>query len=788
MKSNVKKATLFLLATTFLSMGSAFAQTSAIDVSGNRRVDKETIRSYFQGSDAASMQQGGEALKASGLFRDVRISGKRVSVVENDTLFRVAVEGNKRVKSEVIIPELTSKSRGPYAQEAVKADVERIVEIYRRTGYYDVTVDAKTINNPNGRLDLVFEVTEGKKSTIKKISFVGNSFYSSGRLKDEITSGEGGILGFLKTNNVYDADRLNADQESLRRFYLKNGFADFRVVSAITDFDKEQNGFFITITVDEGAQYRFGNVNVVSNIAGLDGQSLRNKTKVSSGGVYNLGNVDKTIELLTIEAAKRGYAFAQVRPRGDKDTANRLINVSFVVEEGPRVYVERIQIRGNVRTQDKVIRREFDVAEGDAFNRALVDRAERRLNNTQFFKTVKITTEPGSAPDRVVIHVDVEDQSTGSFSVGGGFSTQDGFLADVSVSEKNFMGRGQYVKVGAQIGQRTKGADFSFTEPFFMDSRLSAGFDLFIKEVKKSNFVNYDTKTVGGAIRFGIPITEELSAQIRYSAFAQRITLDSTYSDCLVNPIPAPYTCLLNGEASIALREINGVNRIISLAGYSLIYNSLDRTYLPTSGIYAEFKQDIAGLGGDAKYIKTEAEARLYVPLIGDAIGSIRLQGGNVSAYGGNKLKVMDQFFKGPELVRGFAQAGIGPRDFAFVIPNVYTSADGIGGTNYAGASAEITFPLGFLPKDFGMRGAVFADAGTVWGYNATTSVGVFNVASIDPVTGGNSIASSIRSSVGLGLLWESPFGPIRFDYAWPINKQPWDRIQQFRFSGGTRF
>jgi outer membrane protein insertion porin family len=792
------KKTALIAVSTAIFAGAALAQ--AVSISGNRRVDSETIRSYFTGNDAGSIQRGVEGLKASGLFRDVRVNGRNVVVVENDTLYRVAIEGNKKVKSEVIAPELSSKARGPYSVDAAKADAERIVEIYRRSGFYDISVEPKTINNPNGRLDLVFEVTEGKKSTIKKISFVGNSAYSAGRLKDEIASGEGGILGFLKTNNIYDTDRLNSDQEALRRFYLRNGYADFRVVSAVTDFDREQNGFFITITVDEGAQYRFGDVGVVSNIAGLDGASLRGMTKVSSGGVYNLQNVDKTIELLTVEASKRGYAFAQVRPRGTKDAANRLINVSFVIEEGPRVYVERIQIRGNTRTKDSVVRREFDMAEGDAFNRALVDRAERRLNNTQFFKTVKVVTEPGSAPDRVVIHVDVEDQSTGSFSLGGGYSTSDGFMTEVSVSEKNFLGRGQYIKVGASLGQRSRGFDFSFTEPYFMDQRLSAGFDLFTKDVKRSTYANYDTKTAGGALRLGIPITEELAAQVRYSLFAQRINLVDSLVDCVTNPVAGNYNaaeashlCVANGESSVAIREINGVTRLISMAGYSLIYNSLDRIFLPSKGVYAEFKQDFAGIGGDARFIKTEGEARFYVPIMeAGAIGSLRLSGGNVTAVGGSKLKVMDQFFKGPELVRGFASSGIGPRDYAFVIPGLGNVADSIGGTNYLGASAEVTFPFAFLPKEFGMRGALFADAGSLWGYGAThgitNALGTINVLTNDNITGKSTIASSIRSSVGIGLLWESPFGPIRFDYAWPIQKQAWDRVQQFRFSGGTKF
>lgn len=848
---------------------------SQIVVQGNRRIDSETVRSYFRaqpgrGLDAAAIDEGVKALYATGLFRDVRVSrvGGRlvVNVAENQVINRVAFEGNRRIRTDQLTGEVESRARGTFSRATVQSDVQRIYDIYRRTGRYDVTVEPKTIEQPNGRVDLVFEINEGRKASIRAINFVGNRAFGNQRLRDQMTTGTTGILSWIRNNDVYDADRLNADQEALRRFYLRNGYADFRVVSARADFDQAANAFTVTIEVDEGEQYRFGRVDIDSNIRDVDGAQLRSALRTTPGSVYNVELIDKSLEDITVQVARRGYAFAQVRPRGERDSANRTVNIVYVVEEGPRVYVERINVRGNTRTQDRVVRREFDVAEGDAYNRVLVDRAERRLNNLGFFKTVRITTEPGSAPDRVIVNVDVEDQATGAFSVSGGYSTMDGFIAEVSVEERNFLGRGQFVRVGGTMGQRTQGLNFSFTEPYFLDYRLSAGFDLFWRNTRRSTFQSFDSTSYGGTIRFGIPITEQIALQLRYSASTQRIRLRDELVNCLsvaatgtaANPLSrftrpdgstidlnpgdpraagvtpggagvtngdpglplynvgglastsatgssGNWTCVDDGESSVALRAINNQWRITSMLGYSLIYNTLDRFNNPTSGIYAELRQDFAGLGGNSRFVRTTGEFRYFHDLTGDVIGSIRLQAGNIIGLGrtrapgeiGGSLAVVDQFFMGPELVRGFATAGIGPRDFNNHFGGSF--ADAVGGTNYWGASAEMTFPIALLPRDFGMRGAIFADAGAVWGYNSTRSLVTSGTTAINVNTvctpsaiaacaGQDSTGHYLRASVGVGLLWSSPFGPIRFDYSFPLAKAPWDRVQQFRFSGGTRF
>jgi outer membrane protein insertion porin family len=587
-------------------------------------------------------------------------------------------------------------------------------------------------------------------------------------------------------------------------------------------------------------------VDVQSSIRDVDGATLRGAVKTAPGAVYNVELVDKSLEDITLAVARRGYAFATVRPRGERDASTLTVNLVYVVEEGPRVYVERINVRGNTRTQDRVIRREFDMAEGDAYNRVMVDRAERRLKNLGFFKNVKITTEPGSAADRVIVNVDVEDQPTGAFSVSGGYSTADGFIAEASVEERNFLGRGQYVRLGGTFGQRSRGVTFSFTEPFLMDYRLAGGFDVFWRHTSLSSFQPFASTSYGGTLRLGIPLNENLGVQVRYSAVAQKITMRDDQTNCYtgygsqlnqytdangntqyfeatdpraaaivagggtnngpafrdagglpstVNSGNGNYTCLNDGETSVALRAINGRTRIISSVGYSLMYSNLDRAQNPSQGLYAELRQDFAGVGGDARFIRTTGEARYYHDLTNDWIAMFRVQGGNILGIGGQKagggqLDAIDQFFMGPELVRGFQTAGIGPRDFAasnaLLAQGINRPGDALGGTMYWGASAEVTFPFTFLPRDFGMRGALYADAGSVWGYNSLRS---FNTGGANlPVVLNGSDAHKVRSSVGVGLLWNSPFGPIRFDYSFVLSKAAGDQTQNFRFSGGTRF
>ena len=789
----------------------AFAQAGGIVVQGNRRIEADTIRSYFRVGpgerlDAVKIDEGYKALLATGLFEDVRISqpGGRlvVTVVEAGVINRVQFEGNRSVKDEQLNPEIQSKARGPFSRQLVRADTQRIIDIYRASGRYDVRVEPKVIELPNGRVDLVFEITEGKKTGVKEINFVGNRAFSASRLKDAIKTGETGILSWFKSNDIYDADRIEADRDLLRRFYLRHGYADVRISSAVAQFDPNRRGFLVTFTIDEGDLYRFGAVDLQSNVREVDPNLLRGKMRTVSGAIYDAEAVEKSVEGMTIELARRGYPFAQVRPRGDRNFEARTVDLVFVIDQGARSYIERINVRGNTRTRDYVIRREFDLAEGDAYNHALIDRAERRLKNLAYFKTVKVGSEPGSAPDRVIVNVEVEEQPTGEFSVAGGYSTADGFLAEVSVGERNLLGRGQIARASVQYGQRARGFELSFVEPYLFDYRLAFGVDVFYRTNLASVYQSYESTTAGAGFRFGVPITEELNAQLRYSVYSQEITLSPT-NNCFpasngVTPQSQPplagvITPFCIPAAAPIRQAANAGATLTSLVGYTLVYNTLDNNRNPSKGFLVEFKQDFAGAGGDVNFIRSTADARMYYDIGWDMIGFLRVQGGHIAPWGGSQLRLLDHFFMGPNIVRGFSQAGLGPRD---ATPG--STQDALGGTMYWGATAEIQYPLFFAPKDFGMKLAAFADAGSSWNYRGVTSYqGPFDIV---PQTIAVRDSNLIRSSVGVGLLWESPFGPLRFDYAVAITKDEGfvdpatgiivgaDRLQAFRFSGGTKF
>jgi outer membrane protein insertion porin family len=803
----------------------AYAQTltvNSIIVQGNHRVESDTIRSYFRPGpngrlDAFQIDEGVKALYSTGLFQDVRpsIQGGRliITVVENPVINRIAFEGNKKVKDDQLRSEIQSKERGTLSRPLVQADVARLVEVYRRSGRFDIRIEPKIIELPNNRVDLVFEINEGGKTGVKSIQFIGNQVYSSYRLKDVIKTSETGLIAFLQTGDIYDPDRIEADRELLRRFYLKHGFIDVRVVSAIGEYDPSRRGFVVIFTIEEGEQYRFGSVDVQSTIRALNPWLLRPKLRTFPGDVYNAEAVEKSVEDMTIEAARQGFAFATVRPRATRDNQTRTVNLVFMVDEGQRAYIERINIRGNNRTRDYVIRREFDIAEGDAYNRALVNRAERRLKNLNYFKTVRITPEPGSAPDRIILNVDLEEQSTGEFQVSGGYSTSDGWLAEVSVAERNMLGRGLYAKASVQYGQYARGATLSFVEPYFLGYRVAFGIDVFGKIQNPTSYISYSTTTYGFSTRLGFALREDLGFQVRYSLSHQEVSLPTFLNDCILSPnavinggpgIMALDPCYLNGEASLAVRrELANGPVLTSAIGYSLTYNTLDNNKNPTTGLLAELRQDFAGVGGDVRFIRTAGDVWGYREVVGDVVGALHLQGGYVAGWGCGRnndgslvntppecLRMLDQFQMGPNLVRGFAPAGIGPRDLTnFALTG---TGDALGGSLYWGASLEFQTPLYFLPKDTGIKVAAFADAGSLWNYTgptgwaATGEVISGSICAAPPCPIDN--AMHIRSSVGVGLIWESPFGPLRFDYSLPLSQEPYDRTQRFRFGGGGKF
>ncbi|MGO8911863.1 MAG: outer membrane protein assembly factor BamA [Bradyrhizobium sp.] len=823
-----------------LVSSSALAQTvDSIEVEGNRRVEVATIRSYFKPGPGGRLDQGhiDDGLKAlieTGLFQDVRINQAGghlvVTVVENPVIGRVAFEGNKKVKDEQLTSEIQSKPRGTLSRPVVQSDAQRIADIYRHAGRYDVTVVPEIIEQPNNRVDLVFTITEGNKTGINSIEFVGNTTYSAYRLKDVIKTRESNLLSFLGGSDVYDPDRIEADRDLIRRYYLKHGFADVQVVAALTEYDPQRKGFMVTFKIEEGQQYRVASVNFQSSIASLDGNVLGRFSRVSVGSLYNAEALEKSVEEMQIEASRRGFAFAVVRPRGDRNFEAHTVSIVFAVDEGPRTYIERINVRGNTRTRDYVIRREFDLAEGDAYNRALVDRAERRLKNLDFFKSVKITNEPGSSSDRIILNIDLEEKSTGDFSVSGGYSTTDGPLAEVSISERNLLGRGLFGKASVTYGEYARGISLSFVEPYLLDYRVALGLDTYYREQLPNAYISYGTRTLGFSPRIGLTLREDLTLQLRYSIYEQQISLPYYLDNCNNNPTnglafnPSPawvaangaaaatalgavdatglgLWCYSDGEASLPVRkELANGTAVTSAVGYSLDYNTLDNNKNPTDGLLVDFRQDFAGVGGNVTYLKSAMDAKYYTPLVADIVGLIHVQGGILNEVGNNPLRMLDQFQMGPNLVRGFAPNGIGPRDL-----NPYGTQDALGGTKYWGASLEMQMPFWFLPKEIGLKGAVYADAGGLYDYQGPTNwalTGEVNTPGCIPPTNNPKLAPApgtclglqydssnvVRTSVGVGLIWQSPFGPLRFDYAIPITKDVHDVVMQFKFGGGTSF
>ena len=766
-----------------LGLGACFGESSAyaqgviqdIRVEGNKRVEPETVRSYLTFStgdayDPAKVDESLKALFATGLFQDVRIrrEGSTIVIVllENPIVSRVAFEGNREVEDETLAAEVQLKARAVYTRARVQADVQRILDVYRRQGLYAAQVDPKIINLDNNRIDVVFEISEGPSTKVRAINFIGNSAFSDSQLRYVISTTQTNLLSFLKATNVYDPDRLNLDRELLRQFYMKNGYADVRIVSATADLDRDGRGFFITFTIEEGERYRFGPIDVESALPSVNVDALRHVILTRTGRVYNAEKVEKTVEALTIEVSQQGYAFGQVRPRFERDEATHTMGIVYTIDEGPRIYIERINIVGNFRTEDNVIRREFRLAEGDAFNRLLVEAARKRLRALGFFKTVDIDTQPGSGPDRVIIVVKVEEQPTGELSFGAGYSTSEGVIGDISITERNLMGKGQYVRLGFSGSLERAQVDFSFTEPHFLDRNLAAGFDLFYKEVDFQDVASFSQRDAGGDIRLGFPIADNTQLGLRY-----KFEKEDIFN--------------VSNNASLAVKESAGTSNVSSV-GYTVAYDTRNLPQSPTSGIFASFSQDLAGVGGDVNYIRSVADARGYYPITNKLTLVGRVQGGNIEGWGGDDVRMTDLFFKGGETIRGFKRAGIGPRDACEdpvtgerVRP---CSKDALGGKVYWATTAELRFPFPFIPDNIGMQGAVFVDAGSLFdpsdfALNAVAKEGsfIFN-------------SSQVRLSSGFSIIWQSPLGPLRADIAQALLKADFDKTEIFRFGASTNF
>jgi outer membrane protein insertion porin family len=732
-----------------------------VDVRGAQRAGEEAVRSNltirpgtsFSNSD---IDESVKRLYATGYFTDVKISVSGstlvVNVNENLLVNQVVFNGNRKIKDDKLTTVVQTQPLGPYNDALISADIQRLKEAYAQIGRNDVEITTQTAPVGQGRVNVAFVVNEGDRTKISDINFVGNQAYSNSRLRDVLVTKESGPLSFLTRKDVYTQDKQRADEEALRQFYYNHGYPDFRIVSSDAALDESKNEYTITFTVDEGPRYRFGDVNVESTVPGINGQDLTGLVETTSGDVYNARDVQKSMEAISKKVAEAGYPFARVTPRGDRNFQNSTVGVSYLIDQGERAYVERIDIRGNTRTRDYVIRREFDLSEGDAFNQQMVTRAKRRLEALGYFSKVNVGTQPGSSPDRVVIVVDVEDQSTGSFGVGIGYAGDDGVVLEASVEEKNFLGRGQYIRVAAGGGQDdARTYSLNFTEPYFLGYRLAAGFDVFKSQTSNNDYYTYNEQ--GFTLRVTAPITEELATTFRYTYKQIEYEGDGNWTTNLSQP----YQELVNGGKYEQ-----------SILGQTLTYNTVDSMTLPREGIYATATHEFAGVGGDSEYYKIYGRAR-YFHLLSDEldiIGQLAVGAGHVMKTG-DDLNVFDQFTLGGRQVRGFESDGIGPR-----MPN----GDTIGGTTYFTASAEVSIPMPAVPEDFGLRAAVFADAGTLYGNEVANATGVLGT------------NSSWRASVGAGITWASPFGALRFDYAMPVAKEDFDQEQRFRFSMANQF
>lgn len=751
------------------------AVVSRIEVRGNQRVDAETVKGYlgivpgrqFSNDD---IDEAVKKLFATGLFSDVRVnqvgSSLVVEVSELQVVNQVLFQGNKKIKDVALAGQIQLKPRGTFSTATMEADAETIRQAYSRIGRDDASVNPQVIDLGDNRVNVVFEINEGDRTKIAAINFVGNSAFRDGRLADVITTKRSTFVSWLTRDDIYDEDRLKADEEALRRFYYNRGYADFQVLSAVGELNESTNEYTVTITVEEGERYTFGDVSVESTISGVESDSFNPLLETHAGDVYSAKEVEDTIIAITERLAGMGYAFAQVTPRGDRNFENRTISVIYTIDQGARTYVERIEIRGNARTRDYVIRREFDLAEGDAFNQVLIQRAKRRLEKLDYFQSVEVSTVPGSEPDQVVLVVDVVEKSTGEFAIGAGYTTggeTSGPTVEGSITERNFLGRGQFIRFAAGGGRNARDYSVSFTEPYFLGRRIAAGFDVFRQS---RSYDNYKSKTDGATVRFGLPITEALSTQLAYNYSREKYEYTD---DCDVNEngIIDPGEC--NVSTAIIDAVENGSPWTKSSISASLTYNTIDDMKNPRQGLYATFNTEFAGLGGDASFFKVTGRASYYHTLNEelDLVGLLVAGAGHMEPIGDDGLRTFDLFQSSDRIIRGFEYGGIGPADAL--------TGDHLGGTTYFNVSAEAQFPMPGIPQSFGLRGAVFADAATLYGNKITTA----------PVT---NTGMEWRASVGASLIWSSPFGPLRLDYAVPVKKLDTDEEQNFNFSISNKF
>jgi len=739
----------------FTSTPAGAAEIEQIRVEGAQRIEPATVLSYLdlkvgQEINRRDLDRGVKGLFATGLFADVTLRQDGgvlvVSVVENPLINQIAFEGNDKVEDEELQAEIQLRPRQVFTRTKVQNDVRRLYQVYRRNGRFSVTIDPKVIRLDQNRVNLVFEITEGDITKVESIRFVGNEAYSDSRLRSEISTKESVWYRFITADDRYDPDRLAYDQELLRRFYMKQGYADFRIISAVAELAQNQGHFYITFTVEEGERYHLASVNIDSKLRDFDASVLEPEIMVEAGEWYNADKVRQSVDAMTNKLGDMQYAFVNINPEIKRNKEDHTIDLTFVINETPRVFVERIDIKGNVRTLDKVIRREVELVEGDPFNKSKLARSERNIRNLDFFETVEVEMAQGSAPDKTAINVDVAEKSTGELSIGAGFSTNDGPLADFRIRERNFLGRGQELLFATTIsGERTE-FDVSFVEPYFMNRDLSAGVNAFHVTRDLQDESSYDQRRTGGGFSLGYPLSENWRQTLRYRIESNEI-----------NDVDA--------NASRFIRDQEG-KRQTSAVSQRLTYDTLDSKLFPTEGLLYWFETEVAGLGGDAQYISGKTGASYFYPVWGnDVVFNLLGEAGVIEGYNDENVAINERYFIGGTTLRGFEQAGIGPRDSA--------TDDALGGNRFYRGTAELSFPV-FLPEELGVNGHTFSDFGSLWDLDETGG-GVFD-------------DESLRSSAGVGLSWRSPFGPVRFDWAVPISDENYDKEESFRFNFGTRF
>lgn len=726
-----------------------------IVVNGTERVEAETVKTYLPVRVGDEMREDTldeslKALFATGFFADVSVSENNgvltVNVVENPVINILAFEGNDEIKDEDLTREVSLRPRTVLTRTKLQDDVARLYQVYRANGRFSASIEPKIIELDQNRVNLVFKIMEGPVTEIDSIRFVGNRAFDDSELRSALASKESAWYRFLSTSDRYDPDRLAFDEELLRRFYLEEGYADFRVLSSVAELSENKESFYLTMTVDEGPRYKIGKTFVHSSLPNFNSSGLKDYITFEPGDWYDSSEVEDSVDEMTTAMEDAGFAFAGVKPDIKRNRENTTIDVIFNVTESAPIFVERIDVKGNVRTEDKVIRREFEMVEGDPLTRRDYLDSEQNLKNLNYFETVEVETKPGSAPDKRVVDVKVEEKSTGELSIGAGFSTNDGPLGDIRLRERNFLGKGQEVVLAGTIaGERTE-VDLSITEPYFLNRDISASADVFHITRDLQDESSFDQRRTGGGVAFGYPLSENLRQTLGYRLEQNEITD-------------------VQADASRFIRDQDGT-RVTSAFTHRLNYTDLDSLVFPTEGITAWFDTELAGLGGDAKYVSGRLGTQYFTPVIDGVVFSLLGEVGAITGFGDAGVQINERFYLGGSTLRGFEQAGVGPRDT--------TTDDALGGNYFYRASAETSFPVG-LPEEMGIKGHIFTDMGSLFEPDDESGPEVAD-------------SRSLRAAAGVGLSWRSPFGPIRFDLAQPYLEEDEDEDEIFRFSFGTQF